>query len=229
MGRLLEATENIFNLKRMRRAESGCRARTDTHTVHRRTPRRESTAQRRVASASSDAPHTPHLPPPQRPMSVQRPCSAHSRNTTSCHARACSSKPAAVGRQWPTTAGRPSMARSLGAAALPSRGLDGGRDARVCEHASRDALRLSGRPRAAHAMGREAASGAMAEGRREGTWQPREARRRPGRPPRGAVHGIELSSVADLPLDIDFLSSDSMSICPAHLLEGRVAGAKVRR
>ena len=40
---------------------------------------------------------------------------------------------------------------------------------------------------------------------------------------------LELSSVADLPLDIDFLSSDSMSICPAHLLEGRVAGAKVRR
>ena len=49
VGRLLEATENMFNLKRMRRAESGCRARTDTRIQY-TDGHRDARAQRRVAS-----------------------------------------------------------------------------------------------------------------------------------------------------------------------------------
>jgi hypothetical protein len=108
------------------------------------------------------------------------------------------------------TAGRPSMVRPLGAAALPSRGLDGGRDARVCEHASRDALRLSGRPRAAHAMGREAASESHGRGRLSGTQQPKDARMRQGRRPGGQTHTSVVSSVAGVaPLNSDLASVDS--------------------
>ena len=38
---------------------------------------------------------------------VQRACSAHSRDPTTCHARARSSKPAAICHRWPTTADPP--------------------------------------------------------------------------------------------------------------------------
>ena len=73
MGRLLEATENIFNLKRMRRAESGCRARTDTRIQY-TDGHRDARAQRRVASpAHRPTRHTRHT---CRHRSAQCPCSA---------------------------------------------------------------------------------------------------------------------------------------------------------
>ena len=118
------------------------------------------------------------------------------------------------------------MARPFGAAVLASRGLGGGGNVRLGKLRGRGALRLSGRTRAARGLGREAPRGATRDSHREGAWQLREARRRPGRPSWGAAHAKELSSVAELHLDIDFPSSDWMCICPAHLLEGRSPAQK---
>ena len=211
----------------LRHADSGCGARTDAyrhayitqraHTAQRHTSQRASRPPRRTRRTC--APRSARRPRARR-RAVQRHCSARSRETTTCHARARSSKPAAVGHRWPTTAGRPSMVRPLGAAALPSRGLDGGRDARVCEHASRDALRLSGRPRAAHAMGREAASESHGRGRLSGTQQPKDARLRQGRRPGGQTHTSFVSSVAGLPLNSDLASVDSKFTSLLQLLVG---------
>ena len=114
----------------------------------------------------------------------------------------------------------PSTARPLGAAALPSLVLDGGRDARICEHMCRDALPLSGRPRAAHAMGREAASESHGRGRLSGAEQPKDARRRQGRPLGGPKHTGVVSSVVELPLISNLASIDSKFTSLLQLLVG---------
>jgi hypothetical protein len=51
---------------------------------------------------TDDSPHTPHTPHTRCCC-----CHAHSRDPTTCHARARPSKPAAVGHRWPTTADPP--------------------------------------------------------------------------------------------------------------------------
>jgi hypothetical protein len=140
----------------------------------------------------------------------------------------CSHRGVRAPTQMMARGGRPSMAdhrgpstaRPLGAAALPSLVLDGGRDARICENMCRDALRLSGRPRAAHAMGREAASESHGRGRLSGTQQPKDARMRQGRRPGGQTHTSVVSSVAGLPLNSDLASVDSKFTSLLQLLVG---------
>ena len=151
--------ENMLNAHTIRRAKIRCR---EIFTTYNNTYRHlEHTAKRRKRASPAHRRrrrrrHRNARRPRARHEAAQRPCRTRWSASTTCHAGIGSSGPAADGHRWPTTAGRRSKVRPLGAAALPSLVLDGGRDARICEHKSRDALPLTGRPDAAHAMGREA-------------------------------------------------------------------------
>jgi hypothetical protein len=82
---------------------------------------------------------------------MQRPCRADSRASTTCHTRARSSKPAAIGHRWLTTADPTSMAKPLDAAVPASGGLGGGGNVWAGKCGCRDR-----RPRAARGLGQEA-------------------------------------------------------------------------